>query len=247
MTNPVAQLRGEVPLDLFATEVLDARQDAADHHRRARLGKKRRTRRDAVARIAFAKLHLPGTAVVARRSQQKIFTQRPEAQETDAELTLQSLRTLRLQAPLDGVAHVGGDVVEVRLAVGVPAHALAVVLDAQIMLSLVLAAGDDYRLGARVDAVLDQLCDGLERIALRERDDRVPVIADAEVAARGRLGGLGARGHAVPADHIRLAACSERGGPAQSDIFLGLLSDSSAVQAAAASGSRLKYAASGVC
>ncbi len=218
VTDPVAQLRGEVPLDLLAAEVLDARQDAADQHLGSRLGKERRTRGDAIARVALAKVHLPGASVVARRSQQKIFAQRPEAQQADAELALQSLRSLRLEPPLDRIADVGGDVVEVRLAVGVPAHALAVVLHAQVMLSLVLAAGDDDRLRARVDAVLDQLRDRLERIALRQRDDRdrVPVIADAEVAARRRLGGLfGATGgHEVPTDHIRLAACSERGGNA---------------------------------
>jgi hypothetical protein len=38
-----------------------------------------------------------------------------------------------------------------------------------------------------------------------------------------------------------------RSGPVQSDSFSGFLSNGSAVQAAAASGNRLKYAASGVC
>ena len=174
----------------------------------SRLGKERRTQGDTVARVAFAEMHLPGAPVVSRRGQQKVFTERPEAQETDAELALQSLRALRLELSLDGIADVSSHVVKVWLAVGVPAHALAVVLDAQEMLSLVFAAGDDDRLGARVDAVLDQFCDGLERITLRQRDDRdrVPVITDAEVAARGRFGRLfGATGrHGVPADHIRL-------------------------------------------
>ena len=161
--------------------------------------------RDAVARVALAQMHLPGASVLAGRGQQKLFAQRPEAQQADAELALQSARALRFQPPLDGIADVRRHVVEIRFAVRIPAHALAVVLHAQVMLSLLLAASDDDRLRTSVDAVLDELRHRLQRIALRQRDDRdrVPVIADAQIAARGRFGGLFvARGHAVPSVEI---------------------------------------------
>ena len=164
--------------------------------------------RDAIARVALLQVHLKGAPVVAGRGQQKLFPQRPEAQQADAEFALQAARALRLELALDGVADVGRHVVEIRLAVGIPAHALAVVLHAQVVLPLLLAPGDDDRLRPRIDAVLDQLGHRLERIALRQGDDRdrIPVIADAQVAARARFGRLfGATGrHGVPADHIRL-------------------------------------------
>src|SRR6185436_7612296 len=90
-----------------------------------------------------------------------------------------------LQLALDGIADVRRNVVEIGLAVGIPAYALTVVLHAQVMLTLLLAPGDDDRLRASVDAVFYELGHRLERIALRQGDDgdRIPVIADAQVAA----------------------------------------------------------------
>src|SRR2546430_16608708 len=63
------------------------------------------------------------------------------------------------------------------------------------MLAVLAAARDRNGLRVRVDAVLDELGDRLQRVPLRERDDtdRVPVIADPELAAIGGLalpGGL---------------------------------------------------------
>jgi len=58
---------------------------------------------------------------------------------------------------------------------------------------------------ASVDAVLDELGHRFQRIALRQRDDRnrVPVVADAEIAAGGYLCGLfDATGHVAPAVEI---------------------------------------------
>jgi hypothetical protein len=49
-------------------------------------------------------------------------------------------------------------------------QALAVVLHAQVMLSLLPASRDDDCFSARIDAVLDQLSHCLQRIALRQRD-----------------------------------------------------------------------------
>src|SRR2546429_8821766 len=57
------------------------------------------------------------------------------------------------------------------------------------MLAVLAAARDRNGLRVRVDAVLDELGDRLQRVPLRERDDtdRVPVIADPELAAIGGL------------------------------------------------------------
>src|SRR6266481_4616093 len=54
VTDPVTQLRGEVPLDLLAAEILDTRQDAFDQDFGAQLGEQRRPLRDPVTRVAFA-------------------------------------------------------------------------------------------------------------------------------------------------------------------------------------------------
>ena len=53
------------------------------------------------------------------------------------------------------------------------------------MLALLTAARDGNRLGMRIDAVLDKLRDGLQRIALRKGDnaDRVPIVGDPQFAA----------------------------------------------------------------
>ena len=54
-------------------------------------------------------------------------------------------RALRLQTTLDRIADVRGDVVEIGLAVRIPAHAIAVVLDAQIVLAVLPATRDGDR------------------------------------------------------------------------------------------------------
>jgi hypothetical protein len=80
---------------------------------------------------------------------------------------------------------VGGDIFEVRQARGVARHAVAVVLDREIMRAVLAAPGDRDHAGVGVDAVLDELGDRLERVRLRQGDDAdgVPVIADAQLAA----------------------------------------------------------------
>jgi hypothetical protein len=53
------------------------------------------------------------------------------------------------------------------------------------MRAVFLAARDRDGLGVRIDAVLDEFRNRLQGIALRERDDadRIPIIADAQLAA----------------------------------------------------------------
>ena len=86
-------------------------------------------------------------------------------------LILDALRTLLLQPFLDRVADVCRDVPEVWHAGFVPAHAFAIVDDLEARL-VPLAASDDVDvLGPGIDAVLDELRHGLQRVILRQRDD----------------------------------------------------------------------------
>jgi hypothetical protein len=62
---------------------------------------------------------------------------------------------------------VGRDVAEVRRAFGVLRDAGAVVGDHQVVLAALPAAGDGDVARARVDRVLDELGDRLQRILLR--------------------------------------------------------------------------------
>ena len=72
------------------------------------------------------------------------------------------------------------DVPEVRQPVRIARDALAIVLHRQIVFAVLTTARDDNGLGVCIDAVLDKLSDGLERVALRERDDAdgIPIIPD---------------------------------------------------------------------
>ena len=77
-----------------------------------------------------------------------------------------------------------GDVAKVRPAVRIAGNALPVVPHLQIVAAFAATANDRDIRCARVDGILDQLGDGLERIRLRKRNDRdrIPVVADAEFA-----------------------------------------------------------------
>ena len=88
---------------------------------------------------------------------------------------------VRLQPPFDRIADVRRHILEVGQPVVIARHAIPVILDGEVVRAVLLAAHDRDGFGVRIDAVLDEFGDGLQRIALRERDnpDRVPVIADA--------------------------------------------------------------------
>lgn len=83
---------------------------------------------------------------------------RPEAQETDTELPLQSCAVaVRFEMPLDRIANVGSDVLEVRKSLGIARNPVAVIFDSQIVRAVFPAASDRDGLRVRVDAVLDEL------------------------------------------------------------------------------------------
>jgi hypothetical protein len=80
-----------------------------------------------------------------------------------------------------------GDVLEIWLPLLVPRHPVTIVPDREIMLSMLSPSGDGDRLRVRVDAVLDEFRDGLQGIALRQRNDAygVPIIPDLQPAPIG--------------------------------------------------------------
>ena len=66
----------------------------------------------------------------------------PETQQPDAELALEPSRALRLEAPLNGVADVGGYVLEIRQAARTARNAFTVVGKTKIVLALRTAPDD---------------------------------------------------------------------------------------------------------
>src|SRR3990172_9273937 len=105
LPDAVAQLRGEVPLDLLAAELADAGQQRADVElRAARRHERALVTGDGVARVAAAHAHLVQAPVRARGAHGELIAHRPEAQDPDAELALEPLRAFGLHAPFDRVA-----------------------------------------------------------------------------------------------------------------------------------------------
>ncbi len=80
-----------------------------------------------------------------------------------------------------------GHISKIRQAIDVAAYALAVIFDAQEMDAFLLAASERDVASLGIDAVLHEFSDGLERVTLRQRDnaDRVPVVANAQLAFMG--------------------------------------------------------------
>ena len=77
------------------------------------------------------------------------------------------------------------DILEVWQTVGTTRNAVAVIFDGQVVSVVLLSPRNGDGLGPGIDAVLDELCDCRQRVALRERNDanRVPIVADAKFTA----------------------------------------------------------------
>jgi hypothetical protein len=144
-----------------------------------------------VRRIAFAHAHLVDASIGARGGHCQLSAHGPERKETDAEFTLHAARAFLFQAPFNRVADVCGDVLEVGNPVFVARHSATIVGDLEEVFAAFSSACDGDRPRSGIDAVLDELGDSLERVVLGQRDDRdrVPVVADAQSAARGWLDG----------------------------------------------------------
>src|SRR6185503_1739791 len=92
LANPVAQLRRQVPLQLFTTELLDARQQRTNRQFSPSVRKQDSPLFHLVFGIPFAHLHLISLAIAASRSNEQLFSDCPKAQKTDPEFTLHPAR-----------------------------------------------------------------------------------------------------------------------------------------------------------
>ncbi len=79
----------------------------------------------------------------------------------------------------------GGDITKVWPPVRIAGNALPVIPDLQVVAAFAATANDRDISCAGIDGVFDQLSDGLQRIRLRQSDDRdrIPVVANAEFAS----------------------------------------------------------------
>ena len=132
----------------------------------------------------------------------------------DAELALDAARPLALEGALDRNRRRGWRRSRSRAPGGVEPDTLAVVPHPQKRLAPFIAPDDGDVLGARVDRVLDELGDRLQRAVLGKGDDGdgVPLIADAQPAAtvlappRSLAGGLREVGDAIATTDTTLPA-----------------------------------------
>ncbi len=74
--------------------------------------------------------------------------------------------TLRFQPPLDRITDVRGHVLEVGEPLLIARHAVAVILDGEVVCAVLLAARNGDSLGVRIDRVLDEFGNRFQRIAL---------------------------------------------------------------------------------
>jgi len=74
--------------------------------------------------------HLIGALVGADRGHRQALADRPEAQETNAKLPLQSGSVaVGFQVPFDRVTNVRGDVLEVRKSIGIARNSITAIFD----------------------------------------------------------------------------------------------------------------------
>jgi hypothetical protein len=156
--QPVAEFRGQEPLDLLPAQGADALEQRADLQLGAAFGEQHASHRDPVPSVALTHRHLVGALVGAGRRHRQRIAHCPKAQQPDAELALEAAAAaFGLQVPLDRIADLRGDVLEVGHPGFVARHAVAIVLDRQVVLTLLAPACDRDGLGAGVDAVFDEL------------------------------------------------------------------------------------------
>src|SRR5215471_9361366 len=79
-TDPVAQLRGQIPLDLLSAQAADAVEQGTDLEFGARLDKEHASRVHPVARIALAHNHLIEPPIGTARSHRERIAHGPKAQ-----------------------------------------------------------------------------------------------------------------------------------------------------------------------
>src|SRR5438128_11949975 len=83
IANTIAQLRGQIPLDLLAAQSADALEQGPDLEFGAPLGKEHPSKLYDVARIPFTHNHLIDSLIGTGRSDRERVAHGPEAQKTD--------------------------------------------------------------------------------------------------------------------------------------------------------------------
>src|SRR2546430_8260702 len=91
VADPVAQLRGQIPLDLLAGKCTDSLQQRADAKLGAAFGEQDPSRAYRVTRVTLTHRHLVGTLVAAGGDHRKRVADRPERQQSDPELALNAV------------------------------------------------------------------------------------------------------------------------------------------------------------
>src|SRR5215470_15980327 len=91
LADAIAEFRGEVPLEFFATELFDAGEQWANGEFGAAIGKEDALLAHLVFGITLAHLHLVSAAVFAGGREEEFFADSPKAQEADAEFALHTL------------------------------------------------------------------------------------------------------------------------------------------------------------
>ena len=129
LPDAVAQFRGQVPVELLAAELPNARQQRPDVERGARFRHQGTPRPDGIALVSTTHRHLVQRAVHRGRTEFQVLAKRPETQKANAEFSLDALGALLLQPLLDRVADVCRDVSEIRYARVVATNTFAIVDD----------------------------------------------------------------------------------------------------------------------
>ena len=189
LADSITQLRCQVPLNFFTAELSYAGEQWLDFQLCSVSRKQRAFLNESIARVTFLHAHLIGFSVSPRRNQRERLAYRPETEQTNPVLPLNSFNTLGLQPAFNGITDVRGYEPEVRYTVLISGDALTVVCNKQVMFALFSTAGNRDVLGMRIDTVFDEFSDRFQRVSLRQRNNRngMPIVPDAELAGLALL------------------------------------------------------------
>jgi len=168
-------------------------------------------------------VHLVGLAVGTGAGHGELLTDRPEAEQTNAELALDALGAVCLETSFDRIADVRAYIAKIRDAIVISGYTLPVIAHHQVMLTPFPTPGDVDLPGTGVNAVFHELSHRFERIALRQRDDGdgVPIVTDTKPSGvpwlAGSFPGFG---------HVSLRFRRSSSGPLRPAYKFGLGMDS---------------------
>ena len=166
LADPVAKLRGQVALDPLAFQFSEPGKQRTDDELGSGVRKQHPAMHDTVARFVPVHHHLVHSPIISGRGEDQLLAYGPEAQKADPVFSLNSFDALLLEALLEGIADVGGDVFEIGNAFFVQGNAGSVVDDFQVGLAFFPAPDNGDVLGPGVNAVLYELGDGFQGIVL---------------------------------------------------------------------------------